>query len=209
MTAPPYAELAVATCFSFLRGASQPPELVETAKALGHTAIAVTDRNTLAGVVRAHVEAKAQGLRLVVGARIAFADETPDILAYPQDREAYANLTRLLTLGSTREGGKKGDCTLSLDDLVDHAQGLCLAVAPPETVDAHLRLTLDRLVDAAPGRVWLAARMAYGPADARRLDRLADLARATGAKLLAVNDVLYHHPDRRPLQTVRYALKIG
>ncbi|HTK35575.1 MAG TPA: error-prone DNA polymerase, partial [Caulobacteraceae bacterium] len=202
-----YAELAVASCFSFLRGASRPQELVETARALGHTAIAVTDRNTLAGVVRAHAAAKEQGLKLVVGARIAFADDTPDILAYPEDREGYARLTRLLTLGGTRTGGKKGDCTLSLDDLVAHAEGLCLALVPPGRLDAAFAEALQRLVAAAPDRVWLAARVAYGPADARRLDRLAECAAAAGAKLLATNDVLYHAPDRRPLQDVMSCIR--
>ena len=206
MTAP-YAELAVASCFSFLRGASYPGELVSQAKALGHTAIAVADRNTLAGVVRAHAAAEEFGLRLVIGARIAFADGTPDVLAYPEDREGYARLCRLLTLGGTRQGGKKGDCTLSLDDLIDHAQGLCLAMVPPERLDAGFTTALQRLVAAAPDRVWLAARVAYGPADARRLDRLAEAATAAGAKLLATNDVLYHAPERRPLQDVMSCIR--
>jgi error-prone DNA polymerase len=206
-SAPSYAELAVASCFSFLRGASKPDELVGQAKALGHTAIAVADRNTLAGVVRAHAAAQAHGLTLVVGARIAFADGTPDVLAYPEDREGYARLTRLLTLGSTREGGKKGDCTLVLDDLVAHAEGVCLAMVPPDRLDAAFTAALERLVAAAPGRVWLAARTAYGPADARRLDRLAEAAQGAGAKLLATNDVVYHHPARRPLQDVMSCIR--
>jgi error-prone DNA polymerase len=199
-----YAELAVATCFSFLRGASFPGEMVQAAKLLGHGAIGVADRNTLAGVVRAHVEAKAQGLKLLVGARIAFADGSPDVLAYPEDREGYARLSRLLTLGSTREGGKKGDCTLCLDDLIAHSTGVCLIVVPAEDDPSA---TLLRLADAAPERVWLAARMGYGPADARRLDRLADMAQATRAKLIAVNDALYHTPERRPLQDVMTCIR--
>ena len=207
----PYAELAVSTCFSFLRGASRPGELVETAKALGHTAIAVTDRNTLAGVVRAHAAAKDFGLRLVVGARLAFADGSPEVLAYPEDREGYARLTRLITLGATREGGRKGDCSLSLDDLIAHAEGLCLAVVADTAAGGgaptRLETTLHRLGAAAPGRVWLAVRRGYGPADARRLDRLAEIAEASGAKLLATNDVLYHAPERRPLQDVMSCIR--
>ncbi|HTI66766.1 MAG TPA: error-prone DNA polymerase [Caulobacteraceae bacterium] len=212
----PYAELAVATAFSFLRGASQPWEMVRAAHGLGHAAVGVADRNTLAGVVRAHAEAQACGIRLVMGARIAFADGSPEVLAYPEDREGYARLSRLLTLGSTREDGKKGDCTLSLDDLIAHSEGLCLAVVGEEAPSvgfaggpegASLRRSLDRLVATAPGRVWLAVRMGYGPADARRLDRLADLAAATGARLLATNDVLYHTPERRPLQDVMSCIR--
>ena len=136
MSAPVYAELAAASCFSFLRGASFPGEMVQSARLLGCAAIGIADRNTLAGVVRAHEEAGKCGIPLVVGARIAFADGTPDILAYPEDREGYARLTRLLTLGSTREGGKKGDCTLSLDDLV----AACGRAVPGGDVGARPRI---------------------------------------------------------------------
>jgi error-prone DNA polymerase len=190
-----YAELAVSTCFSFLRGASFPGELVQAAKALGHTAMAVTDRNTLAGVVRAHTEAKAEGLKLLIGARLAFVDGSPDILAYARDREGYARLSRLLTRGNTGKGVKKGDCILRLEDLLADTEGLLLALAPTERVDASLAPLLARMAAAAPGRVWAAAAMGYGPADARRLDRLAEMAAGAGARLLAVNDVLYHAPS--------------
>ena len=202
-----YAELAVTTAFSFLRGASLPQELVDGARELGHSAVAVTDRNTLAGVVRAWSEAKKNDFRLVIGARLAFADGTPDILVYPQDREAYGRLTRLLTLASTHEGVKSGGARLGLDDLLNYQEGLCLAVMPPARPGANLRALLDRLADAAPDRLWLAAAMTYGPADARRLDELADLAQRTGARLLACNDVLYHSPERRPLQDVMTCIR--
>ena len=92
-----YVELQVSTNFSFLRGASHPEELVTAAAALGLKALAITDRNSLAGVVRAHVAAKSQGLRLVVGARLVPRDG-PELLCYPQDRAAYGRLCRLLTL---------------------------------------------------------------------------------------------------------------
>jgi error-prone DNA polymerase len=202
-----YCELAVATCFSFLRGASFPGELVQQAAALGHAAIAVTDRNTLAGVVRAHDEAKRQGLRLVVGARLAFVDGAPEILVYPEDREGYARLSRLLTQGNTGQGVKKGECRLSLDDLLADTERLSLAVVAPERPDAAFGSALKRVAEAAPERTWLAASMGYGPADARRLDRLAQLAAEAGARLLAVNDVLYHAPERRPLQDVMTCIR--
>src|SRR3990170_7919386 len=99
---PAYAELAVTTNFSFLRGASHAEELAAQAKALGLAALGIADRNTVAGVVRMHTAAKEVGLRIVVGARLVFADGTPDILAYPQDRAAWGRLTRLLTLGKRR-----------------------------------------------------------------------------------------------------------
>jgi error-prone DNA polymerase len=205
----PYAELAVATCFSFLRGASRPHELVAAAHALGHTALAVTDRNTLAGVVRAHAavrqleeEAGSPQLKLLIGARLAFADGTPDILAYAQHREGYARLSRLLTRGNTGEGVKKGECVLRLEDLLADCEGVLLALAPTERVEAGLGPLLERMAAAAPGRVWAAARMGYGPADARRLDRLAETTAGAGVPLLATNEVLYHVAGRRPLQDV-------
>ena len=118
-----YAELAVTTNFSFLCGASHPEELVQQAKDLG---LGVADRNSVAGVVRAHEAAKEHGVRLAVGARLVFADGTPDILAYPGDHIAWTRLTRLLTLGKRRAG--KGQCMLAFDDLRAHAEGFNLIV---------------------------------------------------------------------------------
>ena len=103
-----YAELQVTTNYSFLRGGAHADELVATAKALGLTAIGVADRNTLAGVVRAHVAAKREGLRLVVGARLDHQDG-PSLICYPTDRAAYGRLCQLLTLGQRRvEGLERG-----------------------------------------------------------------------------------------------------
>ena len=128
-----YAELAVTTNFSFLRGASRPEELVACAKRLGLAGIGVADRNSVAGVVRAHMAANEKGLRLAIGARLVFADGTPDItpdiLAYPRDRTAWGRLTRLLSLGKRR--AEKGDCILRLDNLVDFITGLNLIVMAP------------------------------------------------------------------------------
>src|SRR5471032_315982 len=113
-----YAELAVTTNFSFLRGASHPEEFVERAEALGLAGIGIADRNSVAGVVRAHMKAKEKGLKFAPGARLVFADGSPDILAYPRDRAAWGRLCRLLTLGNLR--AEKGDCILQLDDLLAH-----------------------------------------------------------------------------------------
>ncbi len=122
-----YAELAVTTNFSFLRGGSHPEELVAEAARLGLAGIAVADRNTLAGVVRGHMAAKEAGFRYAVGCRLAFRDGTPDILAWPTDRAAYGRLCRLLTLGNRR--AEKGDCHLDLADLLAWGEGLMLGVA--------------------------------------------------------------------------------
>src|SRR6476659_5050927 len=129
-----YAELDVTTNFSFLRGGSHAEELVATAKALGLAAIAVTDRNTLAGVVRAHLAAREVGsIKFMVGVRLDLQD-VPSLLAYPTDRAAYGRLCRLLTLGQRR--AEKGKCTLHLDDVAAQADGL-IFIALPAEVGAH------------------------------------------------------------------------
>ena len=135
-----YAELAVTTNFSFLRGASDPEEFVAQAKLLGLAGLGIADRNSVAGVVRAHIAARElaakelqqaghdRPFKVVVGARLVFADGTPDILAYPRHRAAWGRLTRLLSLGKRR--AEKGDCILRLSDLLDHAEGFNLIVMP-------------------------------------------------------------------------------
>jgi len=196
-----YAELAVTTNYSFLRGASHARDLVEQAKILGLTGLGIADHNTVAGVVRAHMPAKEMGLRLAVGARLVFADGTPDILAYPQDRPAWGRLTRLLSHG--KRLAKKGECILSLADLLAHIEGLNLIVCPPRVVKVDtLPPLLAQLRQAAPRSVWLAAAMLYRGDDARRLARLARLAADAFVPLIAINDVLYHELTSRPLQDV-------
>ncbi|HZS64503.1 MAG TPA: error-prone DNA polymerase [Xanthobacteraceae bacterium] len=205
-----YAELAVTTNFSFLRGASSPEDLVLTAKTLGLTGLGIADRNSVAGVVRAHVAAKEINeefpelppLKIAVGARLVFADGTPDILAYPRDRAAWGRLTRLLSLGKRR--AEKGGCLLRLPDLLEFVEGLNLIVMPPARIHAEeLHTLLLRLKQAASkNAVRLAAGMLYRGDDTRRLKRLIGIAEKTFVPLIAVNDVLYHAPECRPLQDV-------
>ena len=197
-----YAELAVTTNFSFLRGASRPEELVAQAKALGIAGLGIADRNSVAGVVRAHVAGKTMGFPIAPGARLVFADGTPDILAYPRDRAAWGRLTRLLSLGKRR--AEKGDCILELLDLFEFIEGQNLIVMPPPKIDARaLESLLRRLKEkASKPSVWLAAAMTYRGDDARRLARLAEIAEAALVPLIAVNDVLYHTFERRELQDV-------
>jgi error-prone DNA polymerase len=197
---PSYAELQVTTNFSFLRGASHPPELALAAAALGHAAIAVTDRNTLAGVVRAHAAAKEIGLRFVVGARLDLQD-APSLLVYPTDRAAYGRLSRLFTVGKRR--APKGECHLNLDDVLAHAEGLIVIALPPDQGrQPDFESFLRTLAAAFPRRVYLAVQCLYRGDDARRLARLSEIAKACGAPLVATNDVHYHEPGRRPLQDV-------
>ncbi|MBL8883830.1 MAG: PHP domain-containing protein, partial [Hyphomicrobium sp.] len=127
-----YAELNITSNFSFLRGASHAEELAGQAKALGLAAIAVTDRNTLAGVVRAHIAAKDANLRLVIGVRLDLED-APSLLCYPTDRKAYGRLCRLLSLGQGR--AEKGKCQLFLADVATYAQGCIFIALPPENWD--------------------------------------------------------------------------
>ncbi|MBL27957.1 MAG: error-prone DNA polymerase [Rhodospirillaceae bacterium] len=196
---PPYAELAVTTNFSFLEGGSHPEEIVRTAAALGHRAVAVTDRNTLAGVVRGHLAAKETGIRFVVGARLDFTD-APSLLCFPTDRAAYGRLSGLITLGRLRGG--KGECLLDEGDFFDHAEGQIVLALPPEDPDAAYGERLRRLARHLPGRAYLAASHRYRGDDARRIAALADLADSAGTPLVATNDVHYHVPERRPLQDV-------
>jgi DNA-directed DNA polymerase III PolC len=192
----PYLEFACASNFSFLRGASHPEELMAQASQLGLAGLGLCDRNSVAGVVRAHLARREQNLALKYhpGARLVFTDGTPDILAFPCDRAGWGRLTRLLTVGNLR--GKKGECILNLDDLLAHIFGLELIAMGG---DARL---LARLREATARRVRLAASMLYRGRDRARLARLAALAREAQVPLIAVNDVLYHHPGRRPLADV-------
>src|SRR5437588_3195114 len=119
-----YVEFAVASNFSFLHGASHAEELMGQAEHLGLFGLGLVDRNSVAGVVRAHVAKRESGLKLAYhpGARLVFADGTPDILAYPRTRAGWGRLCRLLTLGNRR--AEKGDCILRRDDLLAYADGL-------------------------------------------------------------------------------------
>ncbi|MBC7159530.1 MAG: error-prone DNA polymerase, partial [Porphyrobacter sp.] len=169
-----------------------------------------------AGVVRAHGAWREIGeqpslfrpegfrpedFRLAVGARLVFADGTPDIIAYPATRHGWGRLTRLLTLGNRR--AQKGDCTLHLADLLDHADDLLL-IAPGR--DPAL---LGRLAEACPGAVWLAATMHRTGADARRLAEAQALGAACGLPLIATNDALYDTPQARVLQDVVTCIREG
>src|SRR6476661_8011308 len=191
-----YLEFAAASNFSFLRGASHPEELMVQAASIGLAGLGLCDRNSVAGVVRAHLAKREQNLTLHYhpGARLVFADNTPDILVYPRNRAGWGRLTRLLTLGNLR--AEKGKCTLHLDDLLSHAFGLELIA-----IGGHARF-LTRLHEAAPHRVRLAASMLYRGHDRSRLARTKAIACDARVPLIAVNDVLYHHADRRPLADV-------
>ncbi|GAB6968896.1 MULTISPECIES: IS110 family RNA-guided transposase [Komagataeibacter] len=193
-----YAELQVTTYFSFLRGASSPIELFEQAKALGIEALGICDRNSLAGMVQAHVAAKETGIRLVVGCRLDLADFAP-VLVYSTDRAAYGRLCRLLSLGKARAG--KGKCHLLWEDLVAWGEGL-LVILLPDTADDACALHLRKLKDAFADRASMALTLRRRPNDQMRLYELANLVHQARVPMVVTNDVLFHTHDRRILQDV-------
>jgi len=202
---PAYVELQVTTNYSFLRGASHVEELLVAAQALGMPAIAVTDRNTLAGIARAHARAEEASIRLIVGCRLDLGDSLP-VLVYPTDRAAYARLCRLLTLGKGR-AGKRG-CTLAWADLASHGDGL-IAVLLPDAADAALAGALARLRQGFAGRCYLALGLRRRPGDAVRLRELTDLAQAARVPTVVTGDVLFHVPERRVLHDVVTCIREG
>ncbi|MGY2908252.1 error-prone DNA polymerase [Bradyrhizobium sp. URHC0002] len=205
-----YAEIGITTNFSFLRGGSDPRAYVHQASELGIPAIGIADHNTLAGVVRAWKELDNPEVKhkpkLLIGTRLVFIDGTPDILIYPRDRAAYGRLCQLLTRGKRGDDItriEKGECHLGFDDLLEFAEGQLLVLALPHRFDAaEAQTILARLKNSRADSVWLAASLLYRGDDRRRLARLHRLALAAKVPLLATNDVLYHHPARRPLQDV-------
>jgi error-prone DNA polymerase len=201
-----YAELQVTSNFSFLRGASHMEELFAKAAELGLPALGIVDHASLAGMVRAHQQARAQGVRLVVGCRLDLTDGTA-LLVYPLDRPGYAQLCRLLSLGKARAG--KGGCTLAWEDF-DGSETL-LAILLPEapTAETISRLTLAQLKERFPRRCYLALTFRRRPNDAVRLHALDDLAQAHGIPSVATGDVLYHDTRRRILQDVLTCIREG
>ena len=274
LAAPPraaFVELGVASCFSFLRGASDAVDLVMQARALGYDAIGIADANSLAGVVRIHTEAATLKLRPVIGCRIETVEGLA-FLAYPTDRAGYGRLCALVSAGRmAKPGGEwqdKGVCEITLAMLADHAEGVQLVLIPPADLAAefdlacfvypshsreggnpspdlspkarpemdprlrgddenrkrigtrlHLRLVpqppptgrlaaiLPHLAQQLPSLRHIAAAYLYAGDDIARIAQLDALARDNGLSILATNDVLYHAPDRRPLQDVMTAIR--
>ena len=196
-----YVELGVASPFSFLRGASEAPDLVQTAHSHGYDALGIADLNTMAGVVRLHAEARKASIRPVIGCRLRLITGE-EFLAYPRDRAAYGRLCALLSKGKMKDADgawqAKGICDITLADLAAHADGVQLIVLP----DARLATRLAQLRQRLPTLRHIAASYLYRGDDRARINRLDKLARAHGLSILATNDVHYHAADRRPLQDV-------
>jgi error-prone DNA polymerase len=205
MTSPRYAELQVTSHFSFLRGASSCEELFATAATLGIEALAIVDRNSLAGIVRAYEAAKTTGARLVVGCRLDLIDSS-SVLVYPTDRPAYSRLCRLLSLGKKRAG--KAKCELAWSDLVAYGDGL-IAILVPESADDDCALRLRRLREAFGDRAYMALSLCRRPNDQLRLHELSNLAARMRVATVVTNDVLFHEPGRRILQDVVTCIRHG
>jgi error-prone DNA polymerase len=200
-----YSELQITTNFSFLRGASHPEELVAEAAEYGYHQIAITDRNSLAGIVRAHSAAKKKGMRIIPGCRLDLMDG-PSLLVYPTNGNAYSQLCTLLTKGNLR--AEKGDCHLYKKDVFEYADEFKLIAIPPNELNEHFefdpafKLALKEYRDAFGTNLYLAATRHYFGDDAKQLHRLAEISSELLVPLVATNDVHYDNPDRRQLQDV-------
>jgi error-prone DNA polymerase len=205
-----YAELHAKTNFSFLEGASHADELVRRAAELGYVALAVTDRNSLAGVVRAHGAAKDAGLKLIIGAEIT-PDDAPPVVLWATDRASYGRLSRLITQGRRR--AEKGACRLRFDDIAQYAEGL-LAGINWKLQNANCTMqneqsTIHSYRDLFGQRCYLLAELHRGPDDRRWLQQLRELSRQTRIPLAAAGDVHYHAPERAALHDVLTAIRHG
>ncbi|MDZ7823916.1 MAG: error-prone DNA polymerase [Ahrensia sp.] len=203
-----YYELATASNFSFLHGASHPEELIVTAKRLGISGIGLADRNTLSGVVRAHMAAKQAELPFQPGARLCFSDATPDILAYPINRKGWGNLCRLLTTANMR--GQKASPLLLREDLFEWVDDLALVILPTraELNGEPLRIFMRQLYDRVGNKVRLGVSARYDGFDKDALLASCILCAKVGMPLMAVGDVVFHRPDRRPLSDVLTAIRV-
>jgi error-prone DNA polymerase len=203
-----FAELCCTSNFTFLTGASHPDEMAKRAAELGYCAFGVCDTNALAGVVRAHVEAQRQEVRQIVGSRVELACGLA-VYVWPTDLAAYGRLSTLLTIGKLRT--TKGQCSLGLWDLIEHAQGQMLGVEPPRKINDDFVGKLQNLRDwcGGTGSLSLIAARDYGADDEQRLRDLARLSAEERIPMLATNRPLYHLPGRRLLQDVVTCIRNG
>ena len=212
---PEYAELHCISNFSFLRGASFPEELVETADVLGYSAIAITDECSLSGVVRAHVAAKERSLKLIIGSEFRFTEESQGagsgwkLVLIATSRKGYGELSHLITCA--RRESKKGQYRIHREMLEAHLPDECLALWIPsleqadETIASQL-VWLNRLL---PGKLWIAVELLLRGDDCLKLQQLQRLGKQFGIPLCAAGGVYMHNPQRRILQDTVTAIRLG
>ena len=200
-----FSELQCTSNFSFLRGASHPEELVEAAAGFGYTEIAITDRNSMAGIVRGHAAGKSFGVRLIPASRLDLLDG-PSLLSYPTNIDGYTQLSGLLTTGNLR--AEKGKCDLYKSDVFGQLRDQRLIVIPPSVLNEEFDFepsfekNLKTYRDVFGDRLYLAAARRYLGDDAKQLFRLAQMAKRLNIPLVATNDVHFHEPERRQLQDI-------
>jgi len=204
-----YVPLWCKSNFSFLEGASHPDELVEEANRLGLPVLALTDRDGVYGVVRAHVKAREAGVHLIIGSQVTVDDGSPIVLL-AQDRSAYANLCRLLTAGRLRS--EKGESVVTWDEVCRHATGL-IALWGGDQSSVVREVAPDEIAgnlhDAFGDRLYGMIARHWREDEVAQEARLRERAKRYGFPLVAANEVLYHTPARRPLQDVLTAIRHG
>ena len=209
---PHYAELCVTSNFTFLKGASHPEELVTRAAELGLEAIAITDQNSLAGVVRAYSalqelkraleagESPYECLpKLIVGCRIVLSDSDLNWIALPTNRAAYARLSKLLSVGKRRVG--KGECNLTRADILEHCTGMIMITTSNQDIDSHEAEIAD-MARAYPGHIYLGAAPRFDGHDALRMKMISQAAHRLATPMVAIGDVLMHRASRRAVADV-------
>ncbi|MEO1359570.1 MAG: PHP domain-containing protein, partial [Pseudomonadota bacterium] len=190
-----YVELFAISNFTFLTGASHAEELVTRARKLSLGGLAIADTNTFAGIVRGHTAAKELGLRYLVATRLKLVDGT-EILAYPRDRKAFGQLSRLLTLGKRRT--VKGECDLSLKDVLDYADN-CILIG---LTGPDFEATLETLKTAFDDHVFVGLLPGYDGQDPARFARVHELADQAGLETVALGNVIMHTAGRLRLADV-------
>ncbi|TRU62854.1 MAG: error-prone DNA polymerase, partial [Microcystis aeruginosa Ma_QC_Ch_20071001_M135] len=211
---PSYVELRCISHFTFLRGASSPSELVERAKQLGYSGLAITDECSMAGAVRAHVAAKEAAMPLLLGSQFLVSQrsnqESPfTLVLLAQNIDGYGNLCEFIT--KLRRSSEKGSYHLDLDSISGGELRNCVALICPERFakDSHLKAMGRWALDHFTGRCWIGVDLVRRLDDEVWLHRMRELSTLTALPLVAVGDVHMHVRSRKPLQDVMTATRIG
>ncbi len=199
-------EPVAASNFSFLHGASHPREMVEMAALMGIGGIGIADKNTLAGVVRAHAAAKEIGFRLIVGARLVEAGGFTTVI-YPKHRKAWGALCRVLTRGNRRS--KKGECQLFEADILEAMEGACAIIIPDNPLsDDFFSIARTRIINRPNDcNIFIAITRPYDGTDKQRNEKIKSFANSNSTKIIATNDALMHTPERRVIADVLACIK--
>jgi error-prone DNA polymerase len=201
-----YAELHCRTNFTFLEAASSPEEMVARAAALQYAAIAITDIHSVAGMARAYIASKNTSSKLIVGAEIRPNDAMPVVL-WAKDRKGYGNLCSLITAGRRRV--PKGQCSLQLEDVAQHSDGLIAGIVPNMSLEEFSQQDASAYKDIFVHSLYLLAEFHLGPHDKYRKQWLEEISRQSGIPLVAAGNVLFHVPERKPLLDVLTAIRLG